>query len=143
MNLDVNYRVRANPTLPTMTVLPQTPSINPACGVSGDSSDDRGARCAHVNRRDILLSQQSRHDLDLQFRFGRPSPHHGDRAQLEGDHVRPQDRDIGDLAALPRRERPENHHGGAHGTQTRWVLNGIDQWHALGRRVHLGIGDPL
>jgi hypothetical protein len=69
LNLDVNYRVMASPTLSTMTVLPQTSAINPVCGVSGFSSNHRGSRCTDVNRPNALLPQQKRHDLDLQLRF--------------------------------------------------------------------------
>jgi hypothetical protein len=69
LNLDVNYRVMANPTLSTTTVLPQTSAINPVCGVSGFSSNHRGPRCTDVNRPNPALPQQNRHDLDLQLRF--------------------------------------------------------------------------
>src|SRR5450631_3572395 len=79
LNLNVNHRVMGNPTLCTMTVLPETPLINPVCGVSGDSSDNGGPRCTHVNRPDTLLSEQNGHHLDLQLRFRCASPHHCDR----------------------------------------------------------------
>src|SRR5665648_679901 len=95
-------------TLSTMTVLPETLVINPACGVSNYSSDSRTARCADVNRPDTLLSQKSRHDLDLQLRFRRASPNHCDGIQLERDHVRPQDCHVGDPVALAQRERLQN-----------------------------------
>ena len=65
MNLDVNYRVTVDLTLSTMTVLPQTPTINPGIGVSADSSDDGSARRADVDRRDVFLLKQNRHHLDL------------------------------------------------------------------------------
>src|SRR5664280_506780 len=88
LNLDVNHRVMALSTLSTMTVLPEPPLINPACGVSSDSSDNGGAWCADINHPDIFLPQQIGHDLDLQFRVRRATPGNCDRTQLERDHVR-------------------------------------------------------
>src|SRR5450631_1982178 len=143
LDLYVNYRVTANPTLPMMTVKPETPLINTVSGVSGDSSDDGRSRRADINRPHLALSQQHRHHLDLQVRFGRPSPYDGDRAHLERDHVRPQNRDVGDLPALRGRKRPENRQRTTQGLPTRWVLNRVDQWHALGCRAHGGVDDAL
>jgi hypothetical protein len=65
LNLDVNYRVTANLTLSTMTVLPEPRLIKLAYGVSAESSHHGRLRCADVNYPDAFLFQQSRHHLDL------------------------------------------------------------------------------
>src|SRR5664280_232472 len=127
----------------TMTVLPETVSINPVCGVSKDSSDHRCPGCADINGHDVVLPQQVRHNLDLQFRFRGASPQYEDPSELERHHIRPLNRHISDLRSLGGGKRPQNSHRGTHRWQTRQALNGADQWNTLGGYLHGGVGNAL